>query len=96
MSEKDMSEKPTTEKRKEALARQISNKIAQGYRVQSQSDYQAVLSKGTPVNHVLHGVLSLLTLGTWLIVWIPVALFSGEKREMASVDEFGHVNVSKV
>jgi len=89
-------EKPTSEQRKEALARQISNKVAQGYRVQSQSDYQAVLSKGSAVNHGLHGVLSLVTLGTWLIVWIPLALLSGEKREMATVDEFGHVLVSKV
>jgi hypothetical protein len=30
--------------------------------------------RGKPVNHVLHAVLSVLTFGLWLPVWLIVAI----------------------
>jgi hypothetical protein len=35
-----------------------------------------------PGQHVLHLILSVLTAGIWIPVWIIVALASGEKRKV--------------
>ena len=84
------------EDRRERLARQIAFLVPQGRRVQSQSDYQAVLVRGKSVNHILHLILALVTAGFWVIIWLALVVFGGEKREIVSVDEFGNVIVSKV
>lgn len=31
----------------------------------------------SPPNHALHFILTLLTCGWWLLIWLPIALFSG-------------------
>lgn len=86
----------TPDERKVALAQAVANAVARGARVESQSDYQAVVVYGKRVNHVLHAILSLLMLGLWLIVWVLLAVTGGEKRNLIQVDEFGNVNVQKV
>jgi len=86
----------TAEQRRELLARQVQNSVTQGARVQSQSEYQAVMVKGKPVNNVLHFFIGLFTLGVWWLVWIVLALTGGEKREMLTVDEWGNVAVQKL
>jgi hypothetical protein len=85
------------EERKAALARAVANEVRGGWHVQSQTDYQAVLLKpGTKVNHVLHLILTLVTLGLWAIVWIVVALtHKREHRAVIDVDAYGNVNVQK-
>lgn len=81
------------DERKTALGRAVSNHLAKGgTRIETQSDFNAVLVRGKKVNHVLHGLLTLFTAGLWGIVWIILAVVSGEKRSMLSVDEFGNVN----
>lgn len=62
-------------------------------RIESQSDYNAVLVKGKKVNHVLHLILTLITLGFWLIPWIVLVIVGKEKRMMVSVDDYGNVNI---
>lgn len=86
----------TPDERKQALARTIQSEVAGGARVESQSDYQAVLVKGHRVNHILHLILTLITLGVWVVVWIAMVLIGGEKRRMATVDEFGNVSVARL
>ncbi|MGN6334434.1 DUF2510 domain-containing protein [Mycobacterium sp.] len=44
----------------------------------------AVSSGGGP-NHALHAVLTLLTCGMWLPIWILVAIFSGSGRSSVAV-----------
>ena len=88
-------QRKTSEERKELLARQIANKVPQGWRVESQSDYQAVFVSGRPVNHVLHLILTLITCLAWGIVWVSLSLFAGEKRGMANIDEYGNVAISR-
>jgi hypothetical protein len=83
----------TPEQRKEALATAVANSVRQGWGVQSQTDFQAVLVRGSQPNHVLHLILTLLTLGLWAIVWIALALLGGEKHRVIPVDEYGNVNV---
>ena len=84
------------EVRKEAMSRLIQSQIAGGSRIESQSDTQAVLVKGHRPNHMLHFVIGLFTLGTWWLVWAGIALFGGEKREVASVDEWGNSSIQRL
>lgn len=86
----------TADERKEMLARQLQGLIAQGRRVESQSDYQAVLVHGHRTNHLLHFFIGFVTLGLWWIVWLGLAIFGGEKREMVTVDEWGNSSVQKL
>lgn len=86
----------TADERKEALARAIHTQVAQGARVESQSDYSAVLVKGHRPNHLLHFFIGLITLGIWWVVWIALVLIGGEKRMAVSVDEWGNTNVQKL
>jgi len=88
-------ERKTSDERKARLAATISAQVARGARVESQSDYQAVVVTGKPVNHVLHLILTLVTCGLWGIVWIVLAVSGGEKRSIASVDEFGNAAVQR-
>lgn len=86
----------SADERKAMLAHQIQGASARGMRVESQSDFQAVLVKGQPVNHVLHAIITIFSCGLWGIVWIALAVTGGEKREMAVVDEFGNVQLQKL
>ena len=53
--------------RREALQKQIEELTRrENYWVESRSDFEAVLVKGRRVNHLLHGILSVLTVGVWL------------------------------
>ena len=81
----------TSEERKSALSQMVANVSAQGYLVESQGDFQAVIIKGKPINHALHIILSVLTAGLWLIVYGVVAATGGEKYEITQVDEWGNV-----
>jgi hypothetical protein len=87
-------EKLSPEARAEALNRYVLSATQAGWRVQSQTQTQVQLVKGKNHSHVLHLILTLLTLGLWLIVWIPLAVFGGEKQKFASVDEYGRVTTS--
>lgn len=98
-----MSTEPTStapkrpEERKEALSRAVQAQVASGARVESQGDYQAVIVHGRRPNHLLHFFIGLFTFAVWWIfVWIPLAIFGGEKRQMVTVDEFGTTSVQKV
>jgi hypothetical protein len=62
-----------------------------GWRVQSQTQTQAQLVKGKPTNHLLHLILTIITVGLWAIVWILTVLFAGQKQKFASVDEYGRL-----
>jgi hypothetical protein len=81
----------TTDERKVILAQQLQTAAARGLRIESQSDFQAVLVEGKPVNHVLHAILTIFTCLLWGIVWAIIAATGGEKRQMVVVDEFGNV-----
>lgn len=90
------SSQKTMMERKEILARQIQMSVASGRRVESQSDTNAVFVKGKDVNHVLHVILSVLSCGLWLPVWLILIVTGGEKREMVTVDEWGNAAVQRV
>jgi hypothetical protein len=82
------------EARKQALAANIASAVAaQNARVESQSDFQAVLITGQPVNHLLHFLIGVFTCGLWWIVWLVLVLTGGAKRHLVQVDEYGNVRV---
>jgi hypothetical protein len=90
------SSRKTAEERKELMARTLNTQIATGARIESQSDFQAVVVKGKPVNHTLHLILTVVTFSCWGWVWAGLAIFGGEKRSMVVVDEYGNAAVQKV
>lgn len=85
------------EERKQLLAQVVQGEISKGAgRVESQGDYYVTLVRGHRPSHVLHLLLSIITLGLWIVVWILVAMGSGEKRMMVSVDEYGYVTTRRI
>lgn len=80
------------EERKAMLAQQVANAVsARRARIESQSDYQAVVVVGRRVNHILHFLIGLFTFGLWWVVWVLLAAAGGEKRELLQVDPYGNV-----
>lgn len=81
--------------RRALLARQIQFAVSSGARVETQSDFQAVLVRGKPVNHVLHAILTVFTC-IWGIVWAVIAGTGGETRELIVIDDFGNVQIQNL
>ena len=84
--------------RKAKLADHVSQILATGggWRVESQRDFDALLIRGHWPNHTLHLLLSVFTLGLWLLIWLIVAMASGEHRYRAYVDEYGNARTEKL
>ena len=93
MSEND---KPTPAERRQLLAQQLAVMEEQGKRIAFQGDYQAIVSDGPPVNHVLHLMLSFFTVGLWAIIWMVDISFHKETKEFVKVDIEGNLTVSKI
>lgn len=64
-----------------------------GGRVETQGDYNTVIRFGNPINHALHLILTLVTLGLWSLVWLVVYINSvtSKKTITLNVDEFSNV-----
>ena len=89
------SNRKSMEERKEILSRQVQQSVARGARIESQSDTMAVVVTGKTVNHVLHFLIGVVTLGIWWIVWLILIIAGGEKRKMITVDEYGLILLQK-
>jgi hypothetical protein len=54
---------------------------AHGARVESVQQYSATITTGRPsCNHVMHALLSVMTLGLWLPIWFIVAVSTGHRQ----------------
>lgn len=84
----------TSDDRQELLNAAVAKEARHGWSIQSQSATQASLVKGKPTSHLLHLILTIITLGVWLIVWILVVIFGGQKTKVLTVDVAGHVKTS--
>ena len=91
MDEADTGVIKTDNQRKQILAIEVGNLVAQGYRVESQSDFQAVLARGSRPNHTLHAILMVFTLFLWAVVWIILSLTKRVDRVVVTVDEWGNL-----
>jgi hypothetical protein len=74
-----------------ALDEAVAKNVRAGWRVESRGQYQAVVVKGSKPNHILHLILSIVTLGLWIPVWILITIFSSVKRDTLTVDATGVV-----
>jgi hypothetical protein len=91
----EFSETGTADEREELLNRAIADQQRSGWRLTARSRFQGVLVKGRGPNHALHLILTLVTFGLWGIVWPGLFIFGGEKRQVAAVDEHGHIHVQR-
>ena len=88
MHDSSNSEPKTDNERKHILSIEVANLVSQGYRVESQSEFQAVLARGKRPSHLLHAILTIFT-GVWALIWILLALTMRIKRVVVTVDEWG-------
>jgi hypothetical protein len=85
------------DERRERLATETSRLLALGNRrIESYSDLSAVLVIGRPVNHLLHLLATVLTVGIWGFVWVILILTGGENRELVRVDESGNISIEQM
>jgi hypothetical protein len=82
----------SSEERRALLAQQLQQAATRGLRVESNTEYQAVLIEGKKINHTLHAILTIFTCLVWGIVWGVLAATGGERRHQLVVDEFGNVH----
>jgi hypothetical protein len=68
---------------------------SKGWRLRSSTASEAHLVKGEPISHFLHLFFAIATLGLWLLVWIPLIVFRGERHKYISVDERGAVTSTR-
>lgn len=87
--------KLTLEERQAILERTVAKEASHGWRIQSQSSTQASLVKGKPTSHLLHLILTIITLGAWLIVWILLVIFGGQKTKVITVDDRGNASINR-
>jgi hypothetical protein len=81
----------SSEERKLKLARILAVETSNGWKVESQTEFTAVLyfGKGGKINHILHLLLSCITIGLWLIVWTIIGLTTQRKTKVITIDENG-------
>lgn len=84
-------QKITLDERSAILDGVIAQRSRQGWRVLSRTQTQAQLTKGKNVSHLLHLILTVFTLGIWLLIWLAMGVLGGEKQRLVTVDEFGTV-----
>ena len=93
-----LEDKPPVEKklrteaeRKSILRNHIVKQVALGGRIEIQEDFSAVLIWGKKPNHILHLILSLVTFGFWIIVWLLLGMSMGISRRLYTIDDYGFI-----
>lgn len=91
-----MTEWPTVtmEQRSVALDSAVSRASMGGGRLVSRGQTEAVFEFGEKPNHVLHAIISFLSCGLWLFVWLLIAATSSVVRRTVLVDEYGRTWIS--
>lgn len=75
------------------LAATITSWARDGWRVESVIGSTAILAKGHRARQGGHFVMTVLTLGLWLAVWIVADVAGRVRRVQISVDPTGRVEV---
>jgi len=84
---------PSADGRKALLAQAIMQEVVRGGRVETQSDYSAIVRYEKPVNHILHLILTLVSCGFWAVVWLILWVIAVVDKQTVSlyIDEYGNV-----
>jgi hypothetical protein len=84
----------TRASRSQTLDGEVGYFVSKGWRLRSSTPTEAHLVTGAPVSHGIHIFFSIATVGLWLIVYIPLLIFGGEKHKHISVDDQGRVTMT--
>ena len=90
-----MEQSVTRAERTNTLDAEIQYHASEGWRLRSKTVSEAHLVKGKPVSHFLHLFFAIVTLGLWLLVWIPLIIFGGDRHKYVTVDERGGVTPAR-
>jgi len=76
-----------------ALQTAINACTIAGWRLTSAYGNMAQMVSGRPVNHILHVLVSIFTLGLWLPIWFLITVTAdGEKQLVITADEDGNIS----
>ncbi len=89
---------PLSDTERKAILDQEVNRILlrKNRRLEHRSDFQAIIVRGKPVNHILHLLLTIFTIGIWAFVWLAMAGSGGEKRAAMQVDRHGQITITQL
>lgn len=77
----------------EALQNAIASCAMNGWRLTATYGNVATMESGQPVNHILHVLVSIFTLGLWLPIWFLIAVTSdGVKQLVITADADGNIS----
>ena len=79
--------------RKVILEKKIILYVSRGWNLDTQTEFAAVLRTGKRLNHILHLLLSLVTFGFWILVWIFLGLINRVSTTTITVDKFGNTSI---
>jgi hypothetical protein len=79
--------------RKSILEKQIIFYASAGWSLETQTEFAAVMSSGKRLNHILHLLLSVVTLGFWLIIWFFLLMVNRITKKTISIDRFGNISI---
>jgi hypothetical protein len=80
------------DRRDRGLALAVENQVSHNRaHVLYEGPHGVVLGYRTHVSHLLHALLTLLTAGLWVFVWLGVVAGRREQRIRLEIDRWGHV-----
>src|ERR1700739_815551 len=71
------------------------DKAGQDGRLVARDESTAVMLMGKPVNHVLHLLLTICSIGLggiWAPVWLLITALGGQRRQILTLDQYGQVS----
>lgn len=82
----------STEQRTAILDEFVAQKLMTGrFDLISRTPLEAVFRSTRKTSHVLHLILSVITLGLWIPIWITMSLVNSKKTLRVYVDEDGTI-----
>ena len=63
----------------QALAERVDRHVAAGYSIDTRTEHVVTLVRGHRVNHTLHAILSVFTVGFWITIWALLTRFGGRR-----------------
>jgi len=83
--------RPTPEERRALLTSAIRTEVRVGWRLESRTEYQAVLLRRRTGALAVNIALAVVTLGLWLLIWGLLVLTRERRQLVITVDEYGFV-----
>ena len=65
----------------------VATMVAAGGRLETRSERQAIVMFGKPMNHTVHMVLAVITLGVWLPFWFIATATHKYTRAILTLDD---------